>query len=470
MLKNIAMTKFIHPDFMLGTDAARELYHRSAENQPIIDYHCHLDPRTIAENAPCGTITEMWLAGDHYKWRAMRADGVGERYVTGDAGDWEKFERWAATVPHTMRNPLYHWTHLELARVLGIDRVLSPATARAIYDEANERLATMRARDIIGRFGVEVICTTDDPADSLEHHRAIAAAPFGCRVLPTWRPDAAVAIEKPTFGAYIERLGAAADVEIVGFQTLMDAIARRHDAFAAAGCRLSDHGMETFYADDFTDEELDRILRKALAGRALTASEIDVYRSGMLHHLAVMDAEKGWAQQFHVGVIRNNNSLMFSRLGADTGYDAILDLPVARAGHKFLDRLAVREKLAKTILYNLNPKDTEVLATMAGTFNDGSVAGKMQLGAAWWFLDQEDGRRKQLAALSSLGLLARFVGMLTDSRSLMSYTRHEYFRRILCDVVGADVESGRLPHSEMATIHSMIADIACRNARDYFGF
>jgi glucuronate isomerase len=464
------MKPFIHNDFMLGGEAAKELYHRSAEHQPIIDYHCHLDPQTIAENRPMGNITQVWLGGDHYKWRALRANGVDEKYITGDAGDWEKFEKWAATVPMTMRNPLYHWTHLELARALEIHTVLKPETARAIYDEANDKLSKMRAQDIIRKFNVEVICTTDDPADTLEHHAAIAQNPFGCKVLPTWRPDAAVAIEKPTFAAYLSRLGAAAGIEIAGFQSLMDALSRRHDVFDAAGCRLSDHGMETFYADDFTDAELDRILRKALAGKALTEDELNIYRSGMLHHLAVMDADKGWVQQFHMGVVRNNNSLMFNRLGPDTGYDAILDLPVARAGHRFLDRLAACEKLAKTILYNLNPKDNEVLATMAGTFNGGGVAGKVQFGAAWWFLDQEDGMRKQMNALSSLGLLSRFVGMLTDSRSLMSYTRHEYFRRILCDLIGTDVDSGRLPASEMETIHRMVADIAYRNAKGYFGF
>lgn len=464
------MKPFIHDDFILGSEAARELYHRSAEQQPIIDYHCHLDPQTIAENRPMGSITQVWLGGDHYKWRALRANGIDEKYITGDAGDWEKFEKWAATVPATMRNPLYHWTHLELARALDIHTILNPQTARAIYDEANDKLATTRPQEIIRKFKVEVICTTDDPADTLEHHAAIAANPFGCKVLPTWRPDAAVAIEKPVFKDYLVRLGASAGIEITGFQTLMDALGKRHDAFAAAGCRLSDHGMETFYAEDFTDAELDRILKKALAGGSVTEDELNIYRSGMLHHLAVMDAEKGWVQQFHVGVIRNNNSLMFSRIGADTGYDAILDLPVARAGHRFLDGLESREKLAKTILYNLNPKDNEVLATMAGTFNDGTVAGKIQFGAAWWFLDQEDGMRKQINAISSLGLLSRFVGMLTDSRSLMSYTRHEYFRRILCDMIGADVESGRLPASEMETIHSMVADIAYRNAKGYFGF
>ncbi len=455
---------------MLGSNAARELYHRSAESQPIIDYHCHLDPQVIAENRPMGSITQMWLGGDHYKWRAMRANGVIEKYITGDASDWEKFEQWAATVPRTMRNPLYHWTHLELSRVLGIDTILKPETAREIYDQANERLAGLRAQDVIRQFRVEVICTTDDPADTLEHHAAIAAQPFGCKVLPTWRPDAAVAIEKPMFAGYLQKLGATAGIEISDLQTLMDALEQRHAAFAAAGCRLSDHGMDTFHADDFTDSELDRILKKALLGGALTDDEQHVWHSGMLHHLAVMDARRGWVQQFHMGVIRNNNTLMFNTLGPDTGYDAILDLPVAQAGHRFLDRLAKNDLLAKTILYNLNPKDTEVLATMAGTFNDGAVAGKMQLGAAWWFLDQEDGMRKQLDALSALGLLSRFVGMLTDSRSLASYTRHEYFRRILCDVVGADIESGRLPGNEMDAIHAMIADISYRNAREYFGF
>lgn len=454
---------------MLQSQAARELYNKTAAAQPIIDYHCHLDPRDLAENRKFETITQMWLEGDHYKWRAMRAAGVDERYITGDVGDWEKFEKWAETVPQTMCNPLYHWTHLELSRAFGIDTILKPSTAREIYEQANERLRSMSARGIVEQFGVKVICTTDDPADTLEHHRALKGY-TACKVLPTWRPDNVVNIEKPTFVSYLKRLGESAGIEIIDFETLQDALRKRHDHFAEAGCRLSDHGMDTFHAADFTDSALNNILRRVLAGTELTAGDIEVWSSGMLHHLAVMDAERGWAQQFHIGVIRNNNSLMFAAKGADMGCDSIHDLPVSQAGHRFLDRLNSEGKLAKTILYNLNPKDSDVLAVMAGTFNDGSAAGKMQYGAAWWFLDHEEGMRRQLSTLASTGLLARFVGMLTDSRSLLSYTRHEYFRRILCDMLGEQVESGRLPDTELETVHTMVADICYNNAKHYFGF
>lgn len=465
---------FIHEDFMLTGPTARELYHAHAERQPIIDYHCHLSPQEIAENTQFRDITQLWLGYDHYKWRAMRANGVVEEYITlRKRNAWEVFEKWAETVPYTMRNPLYHWTHLELKRVFGIDKILSPATAREIFEECNAKLATpeYRGQALIRRFGVEAICTTDDPADDLRWHKEIAAHPFGTKVLPTWRPDKAVAIENPAaYKAYLERLGKAADKQIDSYADLLEALQERHDYFAQAGCKLSDHGLDTFHAADYTGQEIESIFKKVLLGRTPDATERDKFYSALLHDLAVMDAETGWVQQFHVGPIRNNCSRMLRQAGPDTGFDSILDLEISAAGNRFLDRLDDEGKLAKTILYCLNPKDFVVMASMAGNFNDGSVPGKMQLGAGWWFLDQESGMRQQMDSLSQLGLLSRFVGMLTDSRSFISYTRHEYFRRILCDMVGADVDSGRLPRSEMPRIGEMIEDISYRNARDYFGF
>ncbi len=465
---------FIHEDFMLTGPTARELYHAHAERQPIIDYHCHLSPQEVAENIQFRDITQLWLGGDHYKWRAMRANGVVEEFITlGRHNAWEVFQKWAETVPYTMRNPLYHWTHLELKRVFGIDKLLSPATAREIFEECNAKLATpeFRGQALIRRFNVEVVCTTDDPADDLHWHRQIAAHPFGTKVLPTWRPDKAVAIEDPAaYKAYVERLGEAAGIEIDSYADLVDALQKRHDFFAEAGCKLSDHGLDTFHAADYTEAGIETIFQHVLAGRKPDAAERDQFYSALLHDLAVMDAESGWVQQFHVGPIRNNSSRLMRLAGPDTGFDSIHDLEISAAGNRFFDRLDFEEKLAKTILYCLNPKDFEVMATMAGNFNDGSVPGKMQLGAGWWFLDQESGMRRQMDALSNLGLLSRFVGMLTDSRSFISYTRHEYFRRILCDLVGADVDSGRLPASEMERIGNMIEDISYRNARSYFAF
>ena len=469
---------FINKDFMLRTETARKLYHAHAEHMPIIDYHCHLVPQQIAENIQFRDITQLWLVdghyGDHYKWRAMRGNGVSEDYLTGGKYDsWETFKKWAETVPYTMRNPLYHWTHLELSRVFGIDKLLSPATAREIFEECNAKLATpeFRGQALIRRFGVEVVCTTDDPADDLRWHKMIAEHPFGTRVIPAWRPDKAMAIENPAaYKDYLILLGEAAGKEINSYTDLVEALQKRHDFFASMGCKLSDHGLETFYAADYKDIEIELIFRKVLMGIAPGPRELEKFRSAFLHDMAVMDAEAGWAQQFHIGAIRNNNSRMFGLVGPDTGFDAIHDLPTAAAGHKFLDRLASEEKLAKTILYCLNPKDNEVMMTMAYTFNDGTVPGKMQFGSGWWFLDQEDGMRKQMNALSNLGLLSRFVGMLTDSRSFISYPRHEYFRRILCDVIGSDVESGRLPASELEFLGGMVEDICYNNAKNYFQF
>ena len=465
---------FIHEDFMLTGPTARELYHAHAEHQPIIDYHCHLSPQEVAENIQFCDITQLWLGYDHYKWRAMRANGVAEEYITlRQHNAWEVFEKWAETVPYTMRNPLYHWTHLELKRVFGIDKLLSPATAREIFEECNAKLATpeYRGQALIRRFGVEVVCTTDDPADDLRWHKQIAAHPFGTKVLPTWRPDKAIAIENPAaYKDYLKRLGEAADKNIDSYADLLEALRKRHDYFAQVGCKLSDHGLDTFHAADYTELEIELIFKKVLLGKTPNETEREKFYSALLHDLAVMDAETGWVQQFHVGPIRNNNTRMMRQAGPDTGFDSILDLEISAAGNRFFDRLDDEGKLAKTILYCLNPKDFVVMASMAGNFNDGSVPGKMQLGAGWWFLDQESGMRQQMDSLSQLGLLSRFVGMLTDSRSFISYTRHEYFRRILCDMVGADVDSGRLPRSEMQRIGEMIEDISYRNARDYFGF
>ena len=464
---------FINEDFMLSGQTAGELYHEAAEGMPIIDYHCHLIPQMIAENHQFRDITELWLGGDHYKWRAMRGNGVPEEYITGEKSSWEKFSKWAETVPYTMRNPLYHWTHLELKRVFDIDKLLSPATARDIFEECNAKLATpeYRGQALIRKFNVETVCTTDDPADDLRYHKQILEQPFGVKVIPAWRPDKAMAIENPqAYRQYIDKLSEVSGVEIRSYSDLLDALRKRHAFFESMGCKLSDHGLETFYASDYTDAEIELIFKKVLNGEDPDQLELDKFRSSALHDFAVMDAEAGWTQQFHIGAIRNNNTKMFYELGPDTGYDAIHDVQCAAAGHRFFDQLTLEGKLAKTILYCLNPKDNEVLMTMAYTFNDGTVPGKMQFGSGWWFLDQEDGMRKQMNALSALGLFTRFVGMLTDSRSFISYPRHEYFRRILCSVIGEDIEKGKLPASEMEFIKEVVRDISYNNAKHYFNF
>ena len=467
------MESFITNDFMLTNEPARELYHESAEQMPIIDYHCHLNPKQIAENHTFRNLSEVWLGGDHYKWRAMRGNGVPEEFITGSRSDYEKFEKWAETVPYTMRNPLYHWTHLELSRIFGIDKLLKPDTAREIYDECTALLQTeeFRATQLMERCHVEVVCTTDDPADSLRYHQQIQTQGLKTKVYPAWRPDKVMALEHPeAFRTYIRLLGEAAGMEIHTYDKLLEALRRRHDFFALMGCRLSDHGLDNFYADDYTEAEVRAIFRKVMEGKDADEEEIRKYKSAILFELAVMDWEKGWAQQYHISVIRNNNTRMFRALGVDAGFDAILEVNCAAAGHKFLDRLDRIGKLTKTILYSLHPKDNEVLATMAYTFNEAPVPGKIQLGAAWWFLDQEDGMRKQLNALSAMGLLSRFIGMLTDSRSFLSYPRHEYFRRILCNLIGEDIEAGKLPRSEMDFLKQMVADISYYNAKRYFAF
>lgn len=466
------MKPFLNADFLLQTPTARTLYHEYAAPMPIIDYHNHLLPDQIAEDRQFDNITQVWLYGDHYKWRAMRTNGVPERYITGDATDWEKFEKWAETVPQTVRNPLYHWTHLELQRYFGITELLNAGSARRIYDQCNEKLRTPEysVQSLLRKMNVETLCTTDDPADSLEHHRALQSSGFEVRVLPTFRPDKAMAVDDAaSYNQYLDKLGEAAAVEIRTFFDLQTALRLRHDYFAALGCRLSDHGLEQMYAADYTESECNEIFLKIRSGEELAADEVLRFKSAMLVLLAEMDWEKGWTQQFHLGALRNNNARMLRQLGPDTGWDSIGDFSQGRALSKFLNRLDEQDKLTKTILYNLNPADNELMATMIGNFNDGSVAGKVQFGSGWWFLDQKDGMEKQINALSNMGLLSRFVGMLTDSRSFLSYPRHEYFRRVLCNLFGQDVENGELPE-DLEGLGDIIKNICYGNAKAYFGF
>ena len=468
------MKPFMDENFLLQTETAQKLYHEHAKKMPIIDYHCHLVPKMVADDYRFRSITEIWLGGDHYKWRAMRSNGVDERFCTGsDTTDWEKFEKWAETVPYTMRNPLYHWTHLELKTAFGIDKILKPSTAREIFDECNEKLAQPEytARGFMRRYGVECVCTTDDPIDTLEHHKATRDSGFEIKMLPTWRPDKAMAVEVPAdFRAYVEKLSEVSDVTINTFDDMIDALRRRHKFFEEMGCRLSDHGIEEFYAEDYTDAEIRRIFDKVYGGKELSQEEILKFKSAMLVEFGEMDWETGWTQQFHYGAIRNNNTLMFKKLGPDTGFDSIGEFTTAKAMAKYLDRLNTSGKLTKTILYNLNPCANEVIATMLGNFQDGSIPGKIQFGSGWWILDQKDGMEKQMNALSLLGLLSRFVGMLTDSRSFLSYPRHEYFRRTLCNLLGRDIENGEIPASELDFVGKMVEDICYNNAKNFFKF
>lgn len=467
------MKEFMDNNFLLQTQTAQDLYHGSAKHLPIIDYHCHLNPKEVAEDHKFQTITELWLGGDHYKWRALRTNGVDEHFITGKASDWEKFQKWAETVPYCMRNPIYHWTHLELRTAFGIDKLLNPETAREIYDECNEKLSLpeFSARGLMQRYNVEVVCTTDDPADTLEYHKQTRESGFCVKMLPTWRPDKAMAIEDPAaYREYVEKLGSAADKEIRTYADLIDALQIRHDYFGSLGCRLSDHGLTEFYADDFTDTEVAAIFRSVMDGHYASEQEINKFRSALLLEFGRQDAEAGWTQQFHYGPIRNNNSKMMRKLGPDTGYDSIGTVDTAASMARFLDRLCCEDNLAKTILYCINPSDNEMLATMIGNFQEGPVPGKIQFGSGWWFNDQKDGMERQLNALSLLGLLSRFVGMLTDSRSFLSYPRHEYFRRTLCNLIGNDVENGELPAQEMGRIRQMVQDICYYNAKNYFNF
>ncbi|MDR3287212.1 MAG: glucuronate isomerase [Prevotellaceae bacterium] len=468
------MKTFMDDNFVLQTETAQQLYHEHAKNQPIIDYHCHLDTKQIEQNRKFDNLGQLWLEGDHYKWRAMRANGVAEKFITGkDTSDWEKFEKWAETVPYTMRNPLYHWTHLELKTGFGVNKLLKPETAKEIYDEctAKLQLPEYTARGLMLKYNVQVVCTTDDPVDTLEHHIALKNEGFSVKVLPTWRPDKAMAVENShDFRAYIEKLSDVSGVSISKYSDLLQALKLRHDFFASVGCKLSDHGLDVFYADDYTFSEIENIFNKVYGGANLTVDEISKFKSAVLAEGAKMDWEKAWTQQFHYGALRNNNTRFFEQIGADTGFDSIGDGNTAKSLSGFLDRLDKENKLAKTILYNLNPSDNSMLAAMAGNFQDGSVAGKIQFGSGWWFLDQKNGIESQLNTLSVLGLLSRFVGMLTDSRSFISYPRHEYFRRILCNILGNDVEQGLLPSSELPFLGKMVEDISYNNANKFFNF
>jgi glucuronate isomerase len=468
------MKPFITEEFLLENRTAVKLFKGYAEGQPIIDYHCHLPAEEIARNINFADLTQVWLAGDHYKWRAMRTCGVPERYITGDASGWEKFEKWAEIVPRTVRNPLYHWTHMELRRPFGItDRLLSRETARGIWDQCNGLLKTpeFTTQGIIRQMNVEVICTTDDPIDSLEHHETFArTGGRKFKMLPAFRPDKAMAVEQPKpWREYVRRLEAAVDMTIATFDDFLGALRKRHDFFHRHGCRLSDHGLERIYADEYTLPELNSIFEKLLQGRELGGADVNKFKSAMLFEFALMDWEKGWVQQFHLGALRNNNTRMMRAIGPDTGYDSIGDWEVARELGRFLDRLDSEDRLAKTILYNLNPAQNEVLATMIGNFQGGTVPGKLQYGSAWWFLDQKDGMTKQIEALSNMGLLSQFVGMLTDSRSFLSYPRHEYFRRLLCNILGTEMEKGLIP-DDLDLVGGIVRDICYFNARRYFGF
>ena len=463
---------FLDEDFLLQTATASKLYHDFAKEMPIIDYHNHLPPDQIAQNKSFENISQIWLYGDHYKWRAMRANGVNESYCTGNKSDYEKFEKWAETVPYTMRNPLYHWTHLELQRYFDVHEILNPKTARKIYDECSAKLQTpeFAVRGLLNKMNVKVACTTDDPLDSLEYHQAIKDdESIETKVLPTFRPDRFILIENPNYTSFIEKLGAIVNQEISTFSGLVAALKVRAEFFASMGGRLADHGLEQIYAANFTEEDANKVFQKTLAGQSISDAEALLFKSAILHHLGVIYHELGWTQQFHLGALRNNNSRAMRLLGPDTGWDSIGDFSQASSLSKFLGRLDEYDQLAQTIIYNLNPRDNELMSTMIGNFNDGSVAGKIQFGSGWWFLDQKDGMERQMNALSNMGLLSRFVGMLTDSRSFLSFPRHEYFRRILCNLLGNEIENGELPN-DIEWIGQMVQNICYNNAKEYFKF
>jgi glucuronate isomerase len=466
------MKPFLDKNFLLNTKTAQQLYHHFAAPMPIIDYHCHLPPQQIAADTQFNNLTQIWLYGDHYKWRAMRTNGVDEKYITGNTSDWEKFEQWAATVPYTLRNPLYHWTHLELQRYFDVYDLLNKESAKEIYDECTAKLRTPEysVRNLLRRMNVKVVCTTDDPVDSLEYHQQLKGDGYEIPVLPAFRPDKAMDVtDTAAFNTYLTKLETVSNVSITSFNDYLSALKSRHDFFATMGCSVSDHGLEEIYAADFTIAEISAIFNDLRAGKHIIPEQQYKFKSAMLLQFAEWDWEKGWVQQYHLGALRNNNARMLRLLGADTGWDSIGDFPQGRALSSFLNRLDKENKLAKTILYNLNPADNELMATMIGNFNDGSVAGKVQWGSAWWFLDQKEGMIRQLNTLSNMSLLSRFVGMLTDSRSFLSYPRHEYFRRILCNLFGEEIENGELPN-DIEWTGKIIQDICYNNARQYFNF
>ncbi len=462
---------FIHDDFLLGGETARRLYHEYAKDEPILDYHCHLPPQDVAANRRFANLTEIWLEGDHYKWRALRANGVTEELVTGAASPKEKFLAWAKTVPFTLRNPLYHWTHLELARYFGITELLDESTAEATWERANEQLATpgLQAHGILAKFQVKAVCTTDDPTDDLAYHPQIAASGLATKVFPTFRPDKALNVHLPQqFNDWVGRLAEVSGIDVTDFETFLDALRQRHDFFHSLGGRLSDHGLNQCFAMDCSTERASEIFERARALVAADAGEQAEFASYLMHFFGVLDAQKGWTKQLHLMAQRSNNTRQLAQLGPDTGFDSIGDMPQIDALSRYLDGLDREGSLPKTIIYNLNPAWNYAFATMAGNFQDGSVAGKIQFGSGWWFLDQKEAMEWQMNALSNCGLLSRFVGMLTDSRSFMSYPRHEYFRRTLCNLLGEDVDKGLLPR-DMGLVGGMVRGICYGNARHYFG-
>jgi glucuronate isomerase len=464
------MTKpFIHDDFLLQSEAARDLYHSFAKGRPIFDYHCHLPPALIADNHRFADLAEVWLGGDHYKWRAMRANGVAERLCTGDATPREKFDAWCATVPYTLRNPLYHWSHLELARYFGIEATINPASADKIWSEANEKLADLRVHDILNANQVAAICTTDDPADSLSQHARIKQLGLKTRVYPTFRPDSALKVQHPEFfNAWVEKLAVAANVYVVNFNDFLSALKRRHDAFHGMGCRLSDHGLISVPFATCTFDEAEKIFTAARAGQVATIQERTKFATYLMLEFGRWDAKRGWTKQLHLGALRSANTRRHKEVGPDTGFDSIGDYEQAYGLSRYLDALDATNELPRIVLYNLNPADNYLFATMAGNFQDGSIPGKIQFGSGWWFLDQKEAMEWQLNALSNLGLLRRFVGMLTDSRSFLSYTRHEYFRRVLCNLLGAEMERGELP-ADRELIGALVREVSFDNARSHFG-
>ncbi len=466
------MKSFLNNDFLLHTETSRRLYHDIAAKMPIIDYHNHLPPDQIAQDHQFENITQAWLYGDHYKWRAMRANGVAEEYCTGNAGDYEKFKQWSATVPYTLRNPLYHWTHLELRRYFDVHELLTPQTSNRIYSNCSEQLNTsdFSVKRLLQKANVKVLCTTDDPLDDLKWHKMILDHPFGIEVKPAFRPDKAMQVDDvAAFNDYVSKLESVSGQSVSSYQDYLSALKTRHDFFAEMGCCVSDHGLEYLFFVDYTEAELKKAFDILRSGNLPAYNERMMLKSALLETFAIWDYEKNWIQQFHLGALRNNNSRMLKTLGRDTGWDSIGDFPQANGIAAFLDRLDQQDKLAKTIVYNLNPADNAMIATMTGNFNDGSVAGKVQWGSGWWFLDQKDGMTDQLNILSNMGLISRFVGMLTDSRSFLSFPRHEYFRRILCNLFGEEIEKGEMPN-DIPWIGSMIEDICYNNVKNYFGW